>query len=229
MRNLLTFLFLIFFVSCIYAQERHLIFTGVVKNQKGKEIENAHIYSIKSGKGVISDQAGFFQLPVSKTETELIISHVSYIEQGVRINNKKELSDSIYLEIVLEVNPNYLSSVDIVENKRWQVVKPDRIWVYDYELLGKDDMLLLLKDTAKYELRLIDRNSKVVDNVRFKKSKPNHLIHDGLKNVFLDQKDSLFQIHLNNSKLCFYEGIHKKDFDLMIKPVVAGNDEFIFF
>ncbi len=158
---------------------------------------------------------------VSIDEFDIVISHVSYKEQRVQIANNIEFSDTIHLKIVLELNPNYLSSIDIVEKKRWQVVKPDRIWVYDYELLGNDDMLLLLKDTSENELRYLSAEKSVIDNIAFKKTKINGLLKDGLGNIHLAVKDSLSQIYTDGNRILLYSTIHKREYSTIILPIVA--------
>ncbi len=213
----------------IIAQESNLTILGHVINENSHPIENAHIFYKEDIGGAISTSNGFFQIRVPKNTNALIISHVSYKEQKVHLANRIVFGDSIYLEIVLEMNPNYLSSIDIVESKRWQVVKPDRVWVYDYELIGKDEMLLLLKDTAKYELRYLSADKLIVDNLTLNKNSFCKLLEDGLGNTHLALNDSLRQIYTDGNQLSFYSALHKREYSTIILPIVAHTGNLFIF
>ncbi len=221
-----------YFVSIVFclliinsvAQKSNRVVVGTIKNKNGEAIENAHIYGNRGRQGVISNYDGFFQIKVPNTTDTLLIKHVSYKEQMIRIVDTNVQRNSIYFEIVLEINLNYLQSIDIVESKRWLVLNSNQVWIYDYELVGNDEILLLLKDTVKFELHYLNVANNTVCKIAIKNNSFCKLFKDGLGNTNIALNDSIYQIFLCNKLISFYKGVSKKEYRDIILPIVAKTE-----
>ncbi|MBI9069107.1 MAG: carboxypeptidase-like regulatory domain-containing protein [Salinivirgaceae bacterium] len=201
-----------------YAQIQTLIIKGTVKGENNEIIENAHIYSSLYGKGTVSNENGIFLLKVSRSESKLVFTHVSYHPLEVSLSFK-QVVDTLYLQVKLKTKSNIISEVDINENKKYLVVKADRIWVYDYLFMDEENMLLLLKDKNKYELRLINTVFGQIHNIIIKKGNKCFLEEDGLGKKYLCKNDSVFQVFINQQGIQLnFEGLYDK-FNEMIGPI----------
>lgn len=227
MKNFLIAIFTVF--SFLGMTQNHtIVVSGKVKNEKNKPLDNAHLYSSVYGVGTTTDKNGYFELILSAKETSIIATHISYKPQKIELTQKYH-SDTLILDIKLKTKSNFLGEVEINESKRYLVVKPDKIWVYDYLLVNKKSMLLLLKDEKKYELRLIKEGFGQISNRVIEKGKKCFLEEDGLGKKYLCKGDSVFQISITQEGIQLYFEEFYKPFQEIVGPVVAGNSDYIFF
>jgi len=205
-------------------QKENIVIIGKVVDNFGEPIESAHVLSKSNYNGVITDKRGIFKLHANRTYDIVIVSHIGYNTKKQKVSFEGIYDDTAFIEINLKIKHNLIGEVEIIENKRWQVVKPNRIWVYDYELYGLDKMLLLLKDTIKYELRYLNVSNNTVCKISIKNNSFCKLFKDGLRNTHLALTDSIYQIFICDKQISFYKGISKKEYRDMILPIVAKTD-----
>jgi TonB-dependent starch-binding outer membrane protein SusC len=85
---LFTFLFTPFF---LIAQNRIEV-KGYIKDIEGNPISGASVIRRNSGKGVVTDDKGFFLFKSSDSSITLIASHVGFANQQIKTNGKAEIT-----------------------------------------------------------------------------------------------------------------------------------------
>ncbi|WP_159517730.1 TonB-dependent receptor [Sunxiuqinia indica] len=106
MREVLSILALV--MVCIYSHGQNVQVGGtVVDIETGETLIHAHVYNLHTGTGVISNDYGFFSLPVVKNDS--IALEVSYVGYEKKIVRKKAESD-LRITIALKTN-NELHSI----------------------------------------------------------------------------------------------------------------------
>jgi hypothetical protein len=206
----------------VFSQKNSYVITGTVKDVHDKPIENVNIFS-STNIGTISNSNGEFELSVSTTDKVLFVSHVAYKEKIVNIDQSSIINGVLNIQIVLEETLYQLDAVEVTGDKNWQVIKPKRVWIYDYALYGKN-LLLLLHDSTKYELRYLDEDDNILFQYTLNRKKVNRFIEDGLGNIHIGINDSIFQIHLEGNKIQFYDGVTQDKYNEIMEPIAAVTD-----
>jgi hypothetical protein len=225
MKNYIPLLILNFLIINALSQEKNIVVEGSIKNTDGESIENVNIYN-SNNIGTISDSRGEFLLIASTLDKEIFVSHVSYEGKKITLSEEFIKNDTLSLEIILEAKQHLIESVNISGNKDWQVLKSKKPWVYDYELLGKN-VLILLSDSSRYELRYLNWQDSLLFSSNIKERKVNGFIKDGLGNVHIGLNDSVFQMYIHNNKVLLYEGVSYIKYNTILEPIVAETDSLI--
>src|ERR1700730_15377862 len=89
-----------------HAQNRTI--TGIVTDEKGRPVIGASVLPQGSRSGVTTDQAGRFNLPISTSVKDILVSYVGYESQLVSVNNASAVNVS------LQPTGNNLDSVIVV-------------------------------------------------------------------------------------------------------------------
>ena len=222
---LLIFILLLPVILC--AQQKTFIVSGKVVDAKGIPIESAYIYDLSHKNFTITDKVGEFKIKISLIDSVLTISHVAFYEKELKIT-KGDLSDKdLIFQIILTQKRNYLEGINVISKYDKSLFTKKTIWVYDYELIG-EKILVLLKDTAKSELRLISSKGKVLDS-KVVTQKNKYFLKDGLNNVYLSTTDSVFQIVILNNKIGLYYGFPLSKYNQIVSPCVANTKEYMYF
>lgn len=206
----------------VFSQKNSYVIKGTVKNVHSQPIENVNIFS-STNIGAISNSNGEFELSVSTTDKELFVSHVAYKEKRINIEQNSIENGVLTIQIILEETEYQLDAVDVTGDKNWQVIKPKRVWIYDYALYGKN-LLLLLHDSTKYELRYLDEDDNILFQYTLNRKKVNRFIEDGLGNIHIGMNDSIFQIHLEGNKIQFYDGVSQDKYNEIMELIAAETD-----
>jgi len=230
MIKLFIFLSSLLFLQIItFSQEKTVVITGIIKNKNGNVIENAQIFGKISGKGTISNNKGYFKLNIQTNDTTLIISHISYKKQWEQIAERIKNEDSLHLEIILEIKPHYLPSIDVVDDKQWMLDKTNKIWIYDYELIGNDQIITLIKDKRKDEIGLFSSNDTYLGKYSLSKKRQYSLIKDGLDNIYLATSDSIYQVYFLNNTIIMLDSFSLNDYNLIVEPCVLSTNNKLYF
>jgi uncharacterized protein (UPF0262 family) len=225
MKSYLLFLILYFLTLNVLSQENDIVIKGSIKGADGEVIENVNVFNL-SNIGTVSDKNGEFVFVASKSDREIFVSHIGYEEKIIRIEEDLLGNDTVFMEIVLEKRQYLLNPVDIAGNRSYQVLKSKKVWVYDYELLGKN-LLILLRDSTKYELRLLNGQDSLLFNTTLKERKVNGFIKDGLGNVHIGLNDSVFQIHIYNNRILLYEATSQAKYKSILQPIAAETNSLL--
>lgn len=226
MRTTLALVLVLLLINNSNGQTIVRVIQGKVTNEKNKAIENVHVISSTYGFAAVSDDSGNFLMRMSSQDDQLAFTHVSYKPKFVDI---KTSEDTVWINVRLKNKSNLLNEIEINENKRYLVIKPDKIWVYDYLVVDEQNILTLLKDNSRYELRLVSSDIGATDNLVIKKGKRCFLEKDGLGKMYLCSNDSVFQIYTNTDGIqLHYEASYEK-YKSMVGPLTGGNSEYLFF
>jgi hypothetical protein len=206
----------------VLSQKNSYVIKGTVKNVHNEPIENANIFS-STNIGTISNNKGEFELSVSSSDKVIYASHVAYKEKIVNIEQNSIVNGVLSIQIVLKETQYQLDAVDITADKNWQVIRPERVWIYDY-VVHEKNLLLLLHDSTKYELRYLDEDDNTLFQYTLNRKKVNRFIEDGLGNIHIGMNDSVFQIYLESNKIQFYDGVTQDKYNEIMKPIAAETD-----
>jgi hypothetical protein len=207
------------------SQKNSYVIKGTVKNVHDQPIENVNIFC-STKIGTTTDSNGKFELTVTPSDKTLYLSHLAYKEKKINIDQNTVLNGTLSIQIILEESQYRLDAVDILADKNWQVIKPERVWIYDYALY-KNNLIVLLKDSVKYELRYLNDNDSLLSKYTINKRHVKGFINDGLGNIHIAINDSIYQLFIHKSNISFYEGISNHEYEKIIKPIVAKTDSLI--
>ncbi|MBF69685.1 MAG: hypothetical protein CL837_01900, partial [Crocinitomicaceae bacterium] len=104
MRN---FLFYIFFLLPIFSfSQNNITVSGYVDEaESGEKLIGATIYDLKSGKGTITNDYGFYSLTLPKDSVKIRVSYIGYVTQFFEdypksdVNQNFSLSDQMLQEV----------------------------------------------------------------------------------------------------------------------------------
>ncbi|HEY6976198.1 MAG TPA: TonB-dependent receptor [Chitinophagaceae bacterium] len=146
------FLFLLFFLynKCIYGQEKFTL-NGYIKDSlSGETLIGANITLKEGGKGVTSNQYGFFSLTLAKGIYQLQISYVGYISKFIEINFESNKT----INVLLIPRLSYLNNVTVITSRRESNTKSAQMGKVDLSIntikslpsfLGEVDILKSLQ------------------------------------------------------------------------------------
>lgn len=206
--------------------KKNVTISGVIESVKGEPIPDAHVYNAVSNSYAISNRDGSFFIRVPENIESLTFSHLSYEPKEIKLTAK---SFSVNLKIVLNPKINLIDNIDISATNIELIVDKDFIWVYDYELTNENKILLLLRDSSKHELRLIDQNKNVLDDRILTYRGNLNLIRDGLNNVYLKSPDSIYQYYEKGKRIYLNNGYPMKDYQAFIYPCVHSTKDNFYF
>lgn len=110
---------LVFLLTChrSYSQEKLIPLSGQIKEAKsGESLPFATVYAKEAGKGVATNEYGYFSIFLPKRENTLTISFVGFAPKEIVINLSKET----FLSITLDENESNLDEVIITNQKLHQ-------------------------------------------------------------------------------------------------------------
>jgi len=129
MKRLALFLLIIFFFIRVHAQERFTL-NGYIKDSlSGETLIGANI-TVKEGRGVASNQYGFFSLTLPKGNYELVVSYIGYISKVVTINFEENKT----INVLLAPLSSYLNNVTVTSRKRESNVKSAQMGKVDLNI-----------------------------------------------------------------------------------------------
>ena len=110
MRNFLLNIFFLLPVFC-FSQNSITISGYVDEAESGEKLIGATIYDLKSGKGTITNDYGFFSLTIPKDSVKIRISYIGYITQIYEDHPEKDVKKSFSL------SDQMLKEVEILSSK----------------------------------------------------------------------------------------------------------------
>ena len=192
------FLFIVIFIMAFasIAQNQFLIH-GVIKDQVTQvPVNGVNVQIQNTNIGTSTDKQGVFELRVSTFPAELVITHVSYGEKKVVVNQIQVDSVCILL------NPVTVDlSEAVISSKAYKNLKGTE--VIDYDFFESNIIILSYNFTKKHhELILTDEkldtiNSRVLSYLK----KPNQIFKDCMGNCHLLTEDSAYQINIFNESI----------------------------
>ena len=137
------------YIRCIYGQEKFTL-NGYIKDSlSGETLIGANIM-LRGGKGVTSNQYGFFSLTLAKGNYQLQISYVGYISKLIDINFESNNT----INVLLVPLSTYLNNVTVTTAKRESNTKSTQMGKVDLSIntikslpsfLGEVDILKSLQ------------------------------------------------------------------------------------
>src|SRR6476620_1846787 len=101
-------------VRCIYAQEKFTL-NGYIKDSLSAEtLIGASITLKEGGKGVISNQYGFFSLTLVKGIYQLQVSYIGYTSKSIEVNFENNKT----INVLLAPLSSYLNDITVITGKR---------------------------------------------------------------------------------------------------------------
>lgn len=219
---------LLFFIITQNLLSQNIKIVGKIIDTNGKNIIGAHIVDKNSKYGVISNKYGFFELNANSFKDTLEISHIAYntLTYIIQFDKYNSYDSIIFIDITLSTRINILNQVEINFNKENLVFKDKNIWIYDYELLDIDKILLIMDDTSKGEFHLINQHYKTLDKIKFN-NKFLKIKNDCFNNIYLETNDSLYQIYIQDTIIYFYSAISKENFNKNLKNCEVVTNSYI--
>jgi len=217
------------FCSTIYAQNIQIF--GKIISTDSIPVPNASITNDKTGAGTTSDKDGLFKFTVPMQKTTLSFSHVSYNEKKI-ILNETTLQDAkeqgvLYIDVVMEKRVRELVPVTITDSKVEIAWENPKQWILDYELVGEDELLLLLVEKNKTHLQLGNDKQKSISKIVVGNAYE-ELFKDCFETIHLLSTDSTCQVFLSNANLILAYQASRKDFDAFIFPSVINSDNYLY-
>src|SRR3954469_22442163 len=115
----LLLLFFLLYIKCIYAQEKFTL-NGYIKDSlSGETLIGANIMFQEGGKGVTSNQYGFFSLTLVKGNYHLQASYVGYASKFIDVNFESNKTTNVLLVPL----SSYLNNVTVTIGKRESNIK----------------------------------------------------------------------------------------------------------
>jgi hypothetical protein len=106
--RLLATIILCFMQGIIFGQSQ---ISGQVKDTEGNPISSVNIYTLPDSLGTITDQNGYFELALSKSnQIQVVFSHVRFVSFSTNMADIKDVQD---VQISLEVKTNVLEAVEL--------------------------------------------------------------------------------------------------------------------
>lgn len=130
MKKLTLLSLMIFFFSHVHAQERFTL-NGYIKDSlSGETLIGANITVKEGGRGVTSNQYGFFSLTLIKGNYELVVSYIGYVSKAVDINFEENKT----INVLLTPLSSYLNNVTVTSRKRESNVKSAQMGKVDLSI-----------------------------------------------------------------------------------------------
>ena len=140
------FLFYIFFLFPIFSfSQKNITISGYVDEaESGEKLIGATIYDIKSGKGTITNDYGFFSLTLPKDSLKIRVSYIGYVTQFFEDYPKSDVKQNFSL------SDQMLQEVEILSSKEELVHRKSEMSTVDLSmdkvralpaLLGENDIM----------------------------------------------------------------------------------------
>ena len=183
--------------NIVLSQTQNLIIKGKVINSEAEPIENVHLRDNLLKSYAITNERGEFSIEVSQ-KSELVISHITYKTLKISANNiSGDIKDIVF---TMKIISNEINDIVISGNKKQYLNTKENNWVYNYEFVDNNKVLLLIKTYKDMKLALLSSRGKVLDQYILPK-KSYELFKDGLNNVSIITKDSVFQFYNINNQI----------------------------
>jgi len=215
-----------------YTQTPPITIFGYVHDIDNNPIEMVNIIIENSNHGTASDTNGIFKLMVSKKNIKLVLSHVSYKKQELKITKsdlEKAAETGIFtLDIQMESNIKTLPTVSINNSKIEMVYRNKKAWVLDYELTDNYMILLLLEGNKKI-LRIVEENN---ENNYIEKEVSKDILKlykDSFGSLHLITKDTVYQAFFFESEIIIPYSTTTQVFNKLIKPIQISIENKLVF
>src|SRR2546423_11783923 len=97
LKKLALLLLFFLYINCIYAQEKFTL-NGYIKDSlSGETLISANITVKEEGRGVTSNQYGFFSLTLGKGSYQLQVSYVGYVTKLIEVNFESNKTINVLL------------------------------------------------------------------------------------------------------------------------------------
>lgn len=207
------------------AQVKKYILNGIITDKTtGERVKNATVQINGFDFGTISNVNGYFRAVIDEKPTILYISHLSYEKKVIRnLDNYKNL------KITLEQKTHAIEEVvvtgDIVKN----IHVPRELWAFDYEFYEDKIILLGFKKTLSDIRLILMRNwGDTICSIPFTK-KVVRLKKDPLDGIYLETKDSTYQIFYFNGNLELLPPVPNKKFNDAFSTCVGYSNGNLYF
>ena len=230
LRNLF---FLFFFILTSNVSSQNIEKTIILKDEETKlPIVDATVYVLKTKQNLISNSEGEVNF-VIKGNTNIEISHTSYIGTTLRSNALKEKVTIIYLknnvtgldEIILTKRHPQKILLTLVENSKKRLSVPARLKVYSREFFKLNGKYSYYND-GLMNFQIFDKTRKVNSNILVEQNRSIGLLD-------VDITTDLLGYNLNDIMENYYnfkylspllQSDAKKEYDFIIKVYSKNKD-----
>lgn len=227
----LTLCLAVFMGIVFETSSQNILVSGKVTAPDGTAIMGVHISDSISKIGTTSNENGIFILDIPQRATQLRFSHIAfntkYLPLTTKILTDTIAAHTIWLDVVLTQRVKELPAAAISDSKVQIAWEDRKQWILDYELVGEDEMLLLLIEKNKRYLQLVNSAQEKISQIRIGKDY-NQLFKDCFGYFHLLSKDSACQVFLEDDKLILHYYYTRQSFDQTIKPAVLHSDKYLF-
>jgi len=222
------FFFIIFTFAIINntsAQIKKYIINGIITDETtGERVKNATVQINGFDFGTISNVNGYFRAVINEKPTILYISHLSYEKKVIR--NLEEYKN---LRITLKQKTVEIAEVVVRAERVKNIHVPKELWAFDYEFYEEKIILLGFKKTLSDIRLILMRNwGDTICSIPFDK-KVVRLKTDPLDGVYLETKDSTYQIFYYNGKLELLPAVSNKKFNDAFSTCVGYSNGSLYF
>lgn len=212
---------------CYYqASTQSFEFNGIIYGSESKNpVANVNIKIAGESIGTTSDELGNFNIIIDKIPCTLILSHISYEKQYMKLNTIETKLRSI----ILHHKTYTLNEINISDKKVEELLKKTKFFVYDF-IIFENRLLLIVfdeKNFSKTKLVLLDLQGEIITTKSIKK--PEKLYKDCLGTCHLISNDTAYQIYFDNSKLQLIYPVGFNEFEELMYPCLAELNNKIYF
>lgn len=220
------FVLMVFVLQAFYqtAYSQDVVVRGTVLNEQNQAVSGAEI---RLGKITTkTNSKGAFLVQLTQFPAQLTIKHFQYKNYLEVVRAPLHVSDTVYLDIVLEGKETQLEEVTVNASRVIWAYPKAHTHIIDYALVD-NEVLLVAREDQKYFLRRIDSiGDKIVDQ-RIKKS-PVGLFEDCSGGIHLVYPDSIFELKLIRNSIGMLRGYTYEETMGVLGPcALASWDNFI--
>jgi len=193
--------------------------SGIILDEEtGRPVPDSFIMKVDRS-GVISDSLGQFTITIDKLPASLVISHVSYGQSEIIIN---ELPNAL-LVIKIQQMISDLEEVQISAERMRILTEKDDFSIQDFAF--DDDNLWMIgymnNQASRGKLFLANGYGDTILSKRIKGAE--ELFKDAFRNVHLVLKDSVYQLFgFTGDSIVFLYSADKKEFMTLMEPIEIG-------
>lgn len=216
----------IFLLTAWTLSAQETMIAGIVTDPNGHPVELANIVDRKTKTGTTSDASGRFSLLLPKQNSVLQVSHVAFQTTNIAINKARIENGELFFEIKLLPKIEVLPEAVIVDQTFTIAYDDAKKWILDYEIVGKDSILLLLIEKQKRYVQLVNSEHEVLASLRIP-SKFKSFHKDPLGFVYLVSSDVVYQLFYDNG-MELYHPVATDEFQNIMAKIVFATEQYLF-
>lgn len=221
----LPFLFF-FFLQTAVAQQ--IMVCGIATDEEKAPVANINVVDQNGRMGVSTNEWGFFTLEIAKQTTVLEFSHVAFETKRVEISKSalRNAGDTLWISVEMRHKIRELDIAEIANDNVRIAHENPKQWILDYELIGENEILLLLIEKNRRFVQLIAPDGDVAKSpVEYKHNK---LYKGCFGNIHLLSNHAASQLFLMDDEFILAYEKSIEDFVDVVERIVLATPYHIY-